>query len=82
MEQDKQNASQTVKVAGVVSFYMGAALVVSLSAAAVPNSVLMPSFSDGLRVRIAPVRSGVRSPCSHGSNKAVLNSSPDLPLLV
>ncbi|GJE85811.1 nucleotide-sugar transporter-like protein [Phanerochaete sordida] len=45
MDQDKHNASQTLKVAGVVSFYMGAALVMVFV------------------------------------NKAVLNSSPDLPLL-
>ena len=69
---------ESLKVAGVVSFYMSAALVVrpalATSAAPAHRRVL-----DGFCVRVVPSDRalGLRA----HSNKAVLNSSPDLPLL-
>lgn len=46
-----QNASQNVKVAAVVSFYMSAALVVSSIAQPYETLQLTPAIVDGLRVR-------------------------------
>lgn len=72
----------TVKVAGVVSFYMTAALVVRCSLSPC-SPAYSPNFAaDGLRVGILPPSpQEFAHDASVCRNKAVLNNSPDLPLL-
>ena len=83
-----QDASQNMKVAAVVSFYMTAALIVrrrplSLRLLGVRSHRSTWTHTDGvcvgLRVgHISRRRGLIKSP---PSNKAVLNAAPDLPLL-
>lgn len=83
MDPSKESVQQSLKVAGVVSFYMGAALVVS--PIHVPGSVecvCSPTFAfrwslcEGF-----PCFEYSRVLILRCSNKVVLNSSPDLPIL-
>ena len=78
-----QPEAGALKVAAVVTFYMVSALVVSCNSQ-FHRSVLADLFLDDLRVRWSSL------PASHvipsytflgHSNKAVLNNSPELPLL-
>lgn len=74
---------QRLQIAAVVAFYMASALTVGICLICTAYHCLI-LFVDGLRVR--PTRS-LRVPFLHStysilySNKAVLNSSPDLPMI-
>jgi GDP-fucose transporter C1 len=80
MRDTKYFDANTPKVAAVVGFYMCAALVVST----VRNVIQTPApneRTDGVCVRRSNKRADDINSISERRNKAVLNGSPDLPLL-
>lgn len=71
----------TLKVAGVVSFYMSAALVVRILSSLGSNFILMTPIHRWFSCEYICGPQLVHPPDLHSSNKTVLNNSPDLPLL-